>query len=177
MITPDILQPYGELSADATLTMRRRLPGPIERVWTYLTDSDLRQRWLAAGPLEPRTGGALELVWRNDTLTDPPGQRPEGFSQEHRMTCRIIHIDPPHRLSFTWQGTGEVTFELQPDGDDVILTINHSRIVKRGMQLMIGAGWHMHLDVLVARLTGGPIEPFWDGWQRLKQAYEQRIPA
>ena len=35
----------------------------------------------------------------------------------------------------------------------------------------------MHLDVLVARMTGEQPEPFWDGWSRLRKEYEQRIPA
>lgn len=45
------------------------------------------------------------------------------------------------------------------------------------MQLMIGVGWHMHLDVLVGRLTRGPIEPFRDRWQGLKRDCKQRVPA
>ena len=37
---------------------------------------------------------------------------------------------------------------------------------------MVAAGWHMHLDVLVARATGQEPMPFWDGWNRLKEAYD-----
>jgi uncharacterized protein YndB with AHSA1/START domain len=168
-------QPLGDLSDDATLTLQRRLPGPIERVWTYLTDSDLRQRWLAAGAMEARAGGALTLVWRNHDLSDPPGERPEGFSEEHRMESRVTAFEPPHRLSFTWQDTGEVTFELRADGDAVLLTLTHRRITRRTAQVMIGAGWHAHLDVLIARLRGDTPAPFWDNWKRLKPVYEQRV--
>jgi hypothetical protein len=42
---------------------------------------------------------------------------------------------------------------------------------------MVGAGWHMHLDILVARMRGGEPEPFWGGWSRLKNEYERRVPA
>ena len=42
--------------------------------------------------------------------------------------------------------------------------------------LKVGPGWHMHLDVLVARATGKEPEPFWDGWMRLKADYERRLP-
>ena len=48
---------YGTLSDDATLTLERLLPGSIDRVWAYLTDSDKRARWLASGPMELRPGG------------------------------------------------------------------------------------------------------------------------
>ena len=38
--------------ADATtLTVERTLPGPIERVWAYLTEPDKRARWLGGGVL------------------------------------------------------------------------------------------------------------------------------
>jgi hypothetical protein len=35
----------------------------------------------------------------------------------------------------------------------------------------------MHLDLLVARVTGATLEPFWDGWSRLQQEYDRRMPA
>ena len=41
------LERYGVLTEPATLTLRRFLPGPVERVWAYLTQSDLRRQWLA----------------------------------------------------------------------------------------------------------------------------------
>ena len=65
---------YGALIEPTTLKIQRLLPGPIERVWAYLTDSDLRRQWLAAGEMEMKVGAPFELVWRNDELTDPPEQ-------------------------------------------------------------------------------------------------------
>jgi hypothetical protein len=43
--------------------------------------------------------------------------------------------------------------------------------------VMVGAGWHTHLDVLVARVSGEQLEPFWDRWSRLRADYDKRIPA
>ncbi len=165
------------LTEPATLTIKRLLPGPIERVWAYLTESDLRRQWLAAGEMEMTVGTPFELVWRNNELTDPPGQQPPGFSEEHRMQSHITELDPPHRLAFTWGKTGGVSFELEPAGDKVLLTVIHRRMPDRGTMLMVGPGWHAHLDILVARMTGKEPEPFWDGWIRLKKEYERRIPA
>ena len=113
---------YGTVSAPRTVRIQRRLPGPIDRVWAYLTESDLRRQWLAAGDMPPATGGMFELTWRNDELV-------------------------------------------------------HAGISDRRNQVMIGAGWHMHLDVMRARIAGTRPEPFWDGWLRLREDYEQRIPA
>ena len=167
---------YGTLIEPATLKIQRLLPGPIERVWAYVTDGELRRKWLAAGTMEMRAGSSFELVWRNDELTDPPGNKPDGFGEEHRMQSRITELDPPRKISFTWSETGDVTIELEEIGDDVLLTLIHRRLPNRNYMLGVSAGWHMHLDVLVARARGEEPQPFWDGWLRLKQDYDRRLP-
>ena len=123
------LDAYGVLTEPATLTIQRLLPGPIERVWAYLTESDLRRQWLAAGEMEMKVGAPFELVWRNSELTNPPGKRPEGFGEEHRMESRITELDPPRKLAFTWgKEDGDVSFALEPRGEKVLLTVIHRRL-------------------------------------------------
>jgi len=168
---------FGVLSEDATLTLERLLPGSIDRVWAYLTQSDLRRQWLAAGSMEMRVGSRLELVWRNDELSKDDGGRPEGFGEEHRMESEITELDPPYRLSISWGSTGGVTFELEPVGDMVRFTVTHHRILDRSTMLNVSAGWHAHLDVLAARLEGMEPEPFWGHWAKLKAEYDQRLGA
>jgi uncharacterized protein YndB with AHSA1/START domain len=171
------LDAYGVLTEPATLKIQRLLPGPIERVWAYLTESNLRRQWLAAGKMEMKVGAPFELVWRNDELTNPPGQRPQGFSEEHRMLSHITELDPPHKLAFTFGSSSDVTFELEPEGREVLLTVIHRRVPDHATLLKVSAGWHMHLDVLVARVAGKEPAPFWDGWSRLKMVYEERLPS
>jgi uncharacterized protein YndB with AHSA1/START domain len=173
-IDPDT---YGTLSEDATLTLERLLPGSIDRVWAYLTESDLRRQWLAAGTMEMRVGAPVELVWRNNELMEDPGQPPEGFGEEHRMESEITELDPPRRLSISWGSTGGVTFELEPVGDMVRFTLTHRRIPDRSIMLNVSAGWHAHLDVLAARLASDEAPPFWDNWAALKADYDKRLPA
>jgi uncharacterized protein YndB with AHSA1/START domain len=171
------LDPYGVLTEPATLKIQRVLPGPIERVWAYLTESDLRRQWLAAGEMEMKVGAPVELVWRNNELTNPTGERPAGFGEEHRMQSRITELDPLRKLTITWGSTGGVTFELEPAGNQVLLTVIHRRVADRATLLNVSAGWHAHLDVLVARATGKEPEPFWDGWARVRKEYDRRLPA
>lgn len=168
---------YGTLIEPTTLKIQRLLPGPIERVWAYLTDSELRSKWLAAGAMEMKVGAPVELVWRNAELNDPPGKRPDGFSEENRMQSRITELEPMRRLSIAWNGSGDVTFELEAKGKGVLLTVIHRRLPDRSTMLKVGAGWHMHLDVLVARANGEEPESFWEGWSRLHKEYDQRLPA
>jgi uncharacterized protein YndB with AHSA1/START domain len=127
--------------------------------------------------MEEGEGSSFELVWRNDELTDPPGERPAGFGDEHRMQSRIVEYDPPRKLTITWSGSGNVSFELAQRGDDVLLTVIHRRLPDRSSLLMHAAGWHIHLDILAARMTGEKPETFWDGWNRLMTDYDQRLPA
>ena len=168
---------YGVLTEPATLKIQRLLPGPIERVWSYLTESELRRQWLGAGKMEMKVGAPFELVWRNEELNNPPSRRPAGFPEETRMESRITELDPPRKLSFTWVGSGDVSFELEPKGDEVLLTVIHRRLPDRATLLRVSAGWHMHLDILVARATSKEPAPFWEGWSRLQKEYDQRLPA
>ena len=165
---------YGTISEGSTLTIQRWLPGPVERIWTYLTDSDHRRKWLAAGEMHLAPGAALELVWRNDELSDPSDQRPAGFPEEQRMASHVIAVDPMRMLTIAW-GKGDVTFELTPKGDKVLLTLTHRGLDDRGARTMIAAGWHMHLDILLARVSAKNTKPFWSGWARLRDNYEQRL--
>ncbi len=168
---------YGELIEPTTLKIQRRLPGPIERVWSYITDGDLRRKWLAAGQMEMKVGSSCELVWRNDELTDPPGKRPAGYSAEHRMQSKILELDPPRHIVFSFGNNGDVTIDLEPKGSEVLLTLVHRRLPDRQTLLRVAAGWHSHLDVLVARSSGEEPTAFWDGMIRLLEDYDKRIPA
>ncbi|MFK3776788.1 SRPBCC family protein [Agrobacterium sp. NPDC089420] len=174
MTMPDA---YGRLAEPSTLKIERLLPGPIERVWAYLTQSDLRRRWLASGEMRLAPDAPFELVWRNDELSNPPGHRPEGFSEEEKMASRIIAVVPPHCLVFSWGDGGEVSIELQALGKDVLLTLVHQRLVDRKTRLDVSSGWHAHLDILAARLLEREPGPFWDAWLLLRKEYEQRIPS
>ena len=122
-------------------------------------------------------GAPFELVWRNNELTNPPGQRPPGFGDEHRMQSRITELDPPRKLTIAWEGSGDVTFELEPQGTEVLLTVIHRRLPDRPTLLGVSAGWHMHLDILLARASDKEPAPFWEGWARLQQEYDRRMPA
>ena len=169
------LDAHGVLTDPATFTIERLLPGPAELVWAALTESNLRQHWLAAGEMVLEPGAPFELVWRNDELSDPPGERPEGFEEEYRLRSRVTEIDAPRRLSITWDETGDVTFEIAPLGRRVLLRVIHQGLTDRATLLAIAAGWHMHLDILVTRARGLEPEPFWAGWLRLREDYDRRF--
>ncbi len=171
------LDAYGEVIEPLTLRIQRLLPGPVDRVWAYLTESELRRQWLASGQMQMKAGSPFTFTWRNDELSDPPGQRPDGFAAEHSLESRILELEPSRKLTIAWN-QGEVSFELEPAGDKVLLTVTHRRAPDRGVLLNVSAGWHAHLDILATKLGGKPqTASFWDGWKQLKAEYDKRLPA
>jgi uncharacterized protein YndB with AHSA1/START domain len=167
---------YGALVEPTVLKLERVLPGPIERVWDYLTQSELRRQWLASGEMDLTPGTEFEFVWRNDELTDPPGIRPEGMSAENRMVCKVLEVDPPRRLFISWGVQSDVLFELSAKGADTLLTLTHRRPPTREVLLSVSAGWHSHIDVLEAKLAGTVPGPHWDNWVKLRDEYAKRFP-
>ncbi len=174
---------FGVVTAARTIRFQRLLPGPIERVWAYLTESDKRGRWLATGEMDLRVGGRVELHYNHAELATQVERPPEkyrrlenGFSQRGRIT----RCEPPRLLSFTWDEDAatpsEVTFELSPRDDQVLLVLTHRRIAARSSMISLGGGWHVHLALLAADLAGSAPPPFWSTHARLEAEYDQRLP-
>lgn len=168
---------YGELIDPASVRLERMLPGPIDRIWAHLTDSELRRQWLAVGDMQQKPGTTVELVWRNEEITGRHDPRPEGAAAETRMACAVVRVEAPRLLVLGWGASGsEVTFELEPVGDEVRLVVTHRRLPDRSHLLGVSAGWHAHLDLLVARLRGEELPLFWATWTRLRAEYDARLP-
>jgi uncharacterized protein YndB with AHSA1/START domain len=171
------LSAHGELIEPMTVRLERMLPGPVERIWSYLTDSDLRGTWLATGDMPEEPGAKVELVWRNDDLSGRQEQRPADVPAERRMACEVIRAEAPRLLVLGWGASGsEVTFELTPKGAEVLLTVTHRRLPDRGNLIGVSAGWHAHLDILAGVLRGGELPLFWANWTRLRGEYDTRLP-
>ena len=60
---------YGVMTEARTVRLERVLPGPIERVWDYLTDSKKRGKWFASGPMDLRVGGEVEFRFHHADLS------------------------------------------------------------------------------------------------------------
>jgi uncharacterized protein YndB with AHSA1/START domain len=172
---------YGVRTAADTVRVERLLPGPIERVWQYLTDGALRAQWLAGGDMEARAGGHVELQFHNSALTDNDDPPPAKYAKydDARMGGTITEYDPPRLLAYTWgedDGASHVRFELSARGDQVALVVTHSRLASRDGMLSVAAGWHAHLDILRDRLDGRTPEGLWRAHTRLEAEYAQRLP-
>jgi uncharacterized protein YndB with AHSA1/START domain len=104
-------------------------------------------------------GSTFELVWRNDELTDPPGRKPEGFGEEHRMRSTVTAWDPPHRLAFTW-GEDTIGFALTPTDGGTTFVLTEE--LGRSIAARNAAGWEVCLDRLVEGVAGEDWQPRFD---------------
>lgn len=175
---------HGLLVEPGTLRFLRTLPGPVERIWSHLVDPDLRRRWLAAGPIEPRLGGRVELRFRNAELSADDDRAPEKYRAcENSGTTfgTVTRWEPPHVLAFTWRDTAdasgtesEVTFELVPEDERVRLVLTHRRLAAGSETLGVAGGWHTHLGLLEDVLAGRAPRPFWRTHTRVEAEYAGR---
>ncbi len=171
---------YAAVTGPGEVRIERLLPGPIERVWAYLTDSDKRGTWLASGPMELREGGRVELNFRHSNLETQKAPTPERFKQYEAGKTQIgtiTQFDPPRLLSYTWGDpvNSEVTFELTPQGDQVHLVVIHRRLAGLGMMRGVAGGWHSHLTILMNLLKGTSAQPFWTIFSDLEADYEKLL--
>jgi uncharacterized protein YndB with AHSA1/START domain len=178
-----LLERDGEILDAATIRFERLLPGPIERVWAFLTESEKRRLWLAAGDFELKAGGKTTLFFQHKNLSAKRGTVPEQFRKMDEegdgFDGEVIRCEAPRLLVITWGGqrNSEVTFELTPQSNgDVLLTLTHRRLDKEGMR-SVGPGWHTHLGILAERLLGREPENFWATFQEIKARYDKKLQA
>jgi uncharacterized protein YndB with AHSA1/START domain len=168
---------YGIVTEAGAVRFERLLPGPIEHVWAYLTQLDKRGTWLAAGPMDSRVGGRVDLHFHHAELSaeKTPPERYKELENGHLVRGSITRCEPPRLLSFTWGEWGEVTFELTPQDDDVLLVLTHRRLADRAATAEIAGGWHAHLGILTDRLAGREPRPFWSTHATVAAEYQKRI--
>ena len=165
------------LGEPATVKLERLLPGPIERVWAFITESDKRAKWLAAGDFDLRVGGRVELRFDNNKLS--PAKPRAGEAGAHVSGGVITRLEPPHLLVHTWKSEKwdtECTYQLAERGNDVLLTILHRNLGKDFVLPVMG-GWDVHTGILEDVLKGVQPREFWSTHERLVKEYAEEGQA
>ncbi|QKG85511.1 SRPBCC domain-containing protein [Kroppenstedtia pulmonis] len=86
------------------------LDAPMEKVWKMVSTSEGIAAWFMPNDFQPVVGNVFHL------------QSPFGTSP-----CKVLELDPPHRLSFAWDEFGWiVSFKLKERGDKTEFTLTHS---------------------------------------------------
>jgi uncharacterized protein YndB with AHSA1/START domain len=156
--------PVRKIAQDA-IRLERTLDAPVETVWRYITEAELRQQWFMGGT--DATGvGDFELLVDHDKLSTDTVPYPESYEcfKGAVWTEKVTRFEPPRLLETTFQGgkNGVVTYELFPDGERTRLVLTHSGIVSPSGFQDFGGGWNSHLAVLAEKLAGRSVRNFWE---------------
>ena len=172
---------HGELLEGGTLRFVRLLPGPIERVWSWLVDPEKRALWLGGGDAIDQDAKTFALAFDNAALTPHDDQPPEKYqgSAEVSFECEVVKVEPMSCLAIAWPDragkSGIVTFALEKAGDQVRLVVTHEGISFREDVIGASGGWHVHLDIMAEKLRGEVPGSFWARHQKLEAEYDQRF--
>jgi uncharacterized protein YndB with AHSA1/START domain len=122
-----------------------------EKLWQTLTDGDFTERYWF--------GHRVASNWEIGS--------PYKFTRQgaDRIEGKVLAFDPPKRLSYTWdpcspeakrERTSRVTFDLEPRGKVVKLTVTHDNLEEGGKTFRdISGGWPMVLASLKSLLETG----------------------
>ena len=173
---------HAERIDKTTVRFERLLPGPIERVWSYITVSDKRRLWLAGGNFELTVGGPIELHFENTKLSplpdDSPPRKYRELPKKMDYVGTITRCEPPSLLTHTWVDgdmESEVEYRLAAEGDQVRLIITHRKLTDEDTILGVMGGWHAHTDILEDVLLGRTPRPFWKTHTALEAEYKSRL--
>jgi uncharacterized protein YndB with AHSA1/START domain len=146
----------------AVLRFRRRVPYPVQRVWSALTDPAELAGWWGDAEIDLKVGGAFVLRWRNTAA--------DGSTATMRAT--ITHLEAPRLLETSGSPHGVLRWELTPDGDGTVLDFSSTVELPAQYRTMVLAGWHWHLDALAPWLGGTTADLVAvTGWDEVHRGY------
>jgi uncharacterized protein YndB with AHSA1/START domain/DNA-binding transcriptional ArsR family regulator len=126
-----------------------------EKVWDALTDADLTaEYWGHSNVSDWRVGSRWEH------------RRTDG-SDLADVVGTVLESDPPRRLVSTWalpgeeraEDTSRVTFEIEPHGEIVRLTVTHENLPNDVQREKAAAGWAAVLSNLKSLIETGHTLP------------------
>lgn len=169
--------PVRRIAPDA-IRLERLLDAPVETVWRYLTEADLRSQWFMGGT-DAAGLGAFELLVDHDNLSADDVPYPASYAEFKgaRWTETVTRFEPPHLLETSFQGgkNGTVTYELSREGERTRLVLTHSGIVSPVGAQDFGSGWTSHLAVLAEKLAGRSVPDFWALHARSREAVAKAL--
>ena len=167
-----------ERTAPDTIRLERLLDAPVDTVWRYLTEAELRRQWFMGGT-DARPDGEFDLLNDHDNLSDDDVPYPESYAEYKGRVWseKVLRFEPPRLLATTFQGgkNGTVTYELFAEGDRTRLLLTHSGIQSGTGAQDFGSGWNSHVTVLEEKLAGRSVPNFWTLHAKSREAVAKAL--
>jgi uncharacterized protein YndB with AHSA1/START domain len=167
-----------EKTGTDTIRLERLLDAPVDTVWRYLTDGELRAQWFAGGS-DAVAEGDLDLVFDHDNLSADDVPYPADYAKYKGAVSheKVVRFEPKRVLAYTFgEGkNGVATFELFPEGHKTRLVLTHSGIQSPTGDQDFGGGWSSHLTVLEEKLAGRSVRNFWALHERSREAVRKAL--
>jgi uncharacterized protein YndB with AHSA1/START domain len=146
-----------DTTAAPTVTVRRLIRAPRQRVFEAWTQAEELKAWHAPGPvtvshveIDLRPGGGYRIHMH----------APDGT--EYRVTGVYKEVDPPRRVVYSWGWEGEhvvkdstVTLEFLERGEHTEVVLTHAGILDDKERTGHEQGWTAIMDKLEAAYGGG----------------------
>ncbi len=138
------------LAGRPSLTFKRHLDAPPEKVWAAWTDPQKIIRWFGRADAKPgsfqaeidaRPGGRFRVSFSTD-------------AEYYEVGGVYREVVPNQRLVFSWawhstpERESQVTVLLKPDGDGTLLTLHHEQLFDLAARDGHERGWMGALDKL-----------------------------
>jgi uncharacterized protein YndB with AHSA1/START domain len=138
-----------------SVVVEREFPYPPEKLWRALTQSALIEEWLTSNDFQPIVGHRFQLRAQ-------PSPHWNGITD-----CEVLVVEPPKRLAYTWNATGDeaatgprtvVTYTLTPTKTGTQLRVEHAGFGPEHENNYRGAGYGWQrfiaaLETVVAKLN------------------------
>jgi uncharacterized protein YndB with AHSA1/START domain len=130
-----------------TVVVEREFAHPPEKVWRALTQGPLLEEWLMKNDFQPVVGHKFNF-------------RAQPMPQWNGVTdCEVLEVEPPRRLVYTWNASGEeavngtktvVTWTLTPTAKGMVLRMEQAGFRPEDEGFYQGAqyGWKKMLGTL-----------------------------
>lgn len=151
MASKSSLAASGDAPARPSVTLKRRLNAPPEKVYEAWTQAEKLVRWFGPAETLPgtvkaemdvRVGGTF---WASFSAVD---------GEFHKVGGTYLDVVPNEKLVFTWawhttpERESQVTVTLRPDGGGTMLTLHHEKFFDQAAADGHKRGWTGTLDKL-----------------------------
>lgn len=125
------------------------IEAPIEKVWKGISSSEALAAWFLPNDFQPVLGHEFTLV------SQPQPER----GWDGLIRCKVMELEPPTKLGFTWTGGGlehYVTFELEEKVGKTELTLTHAgwRAEQSEVREIMYDGWGYLIEGFRSKLGG-----------------------